>query len=109
MRLLHELFGVYKRISAEAERRHDALHRATHRLVIVDDRYDRCVLQLLILEIGTRPRRISGGRVSLHATKICRSDRPKNHIKVLDQLEIPKARPSASVCAISRAGASFGR
>jgi hypothetical protein len=82
-----------KRVGAEAERRHKAFHRTAHRLIIVDDRYDRGILQLLILDIGAQPRRISGWRKPLHVTKICHCGHRKNHIKVLDRLGNPKARP----------------
>src|SRR5215470_14829455 len=101
MRRLQELLCGCKRVGAEAERRHKAFDRTAHRLIIVDDRYDRSVLQLLILDIGAQPRRIFGWRKPLHATKICHSGHRKNHIKVLD--------PAAAVCAIARAGRAVGR
>src|SRR5262249_4866620 len=55
MRRLQELFCGCKRVGAEAERRHKAFHRTAHRLIIVDDRYDRGVLQLLVLDTGAQP------------------------------------------------------
>src|SRR5215472_2303516 len=105
MARLQELFCGCKRVGAEAERRHEALDRATHRFVIVDDRYDRGVLQLLILDMGAKPRRTSGWRKPLHIIKICHRSHRKNHIKVLDQLRIPPA----SVRTISRAGRGIDR
>src|SRR6266700_4792342 len=93
MRRLQERFCRCKRVGGEAERRHKAFDRTAHRLIIVDDRDDRGVLQLLILDMGAQPRRISGWRPPLHSTKICHCGHRKNHIKVLDWLGIPKARP----------------
>src|SRR5215472_16937977 len=98
MRRLQELFCGCKRVGAEAERRHEAFDRTAHRLVIVDDRYDRGVLQLLVLNMGAQPRRISGWRKPSHATNIYHCGHRKNHIKVLDRCELPRPAP----CAISR-------
>jgi len=90
---LQERFCRCKRVGIQAERRHKALDRTAHRLVIVDDRYDRGVLQLLILDMGAPPRRTSGWRQPLHITNICHCGHRKNHIKVLDRPGIPKVRP----------------
>src|SRR5262245_1391796 len=93
MRRLQELFCGRKRVGDEAERRHEAFDRTAHRLVIVDDRYDRGVLQLLVLNMGAQPRRISGWRKPSHATNICHCGHRKNHIKVLDRCEFPRPTP----------------
>src|SRR6516162_3436708 len=60
MRRLQERLCRCKRVGIQAERRHKAFDRTAHRLIIVDDRDDRGVLQLLILDMGAQPGRISG-------------------------------------------------
>src|SRR5215813_8935538 len=86
MRRLQECLCRRKRVGIQAERRHKAFDRTAHRLIIVDDRDDRGVLQLLVLDMRAQPRRISGWRQPLHITEICHCDHRKNHIKVLDEL-----------------------
>src|SRR5215813_13770929 len=91
MRRLQERFCRCKRVGIQAERRHKAFDRTAHRLIIVDDRDDRGILQLLVLDMGVQPRRVFGWRQLLHITKICHWSHHKNHIKVL--VRLGQARP----------------
>src|SRR5215831_4727014 len=52
MRRLQERLCLCNRVGMQAERSHKAFDRTAHRLIIVDDRDDRGVLQLLILDMG---------------------------------------------------------